>query len=268
LSVKLSEVIMNKEFDWKTSKQLSVLQLMFAVFIPSGCAFFGFHFILPHLVVAGIPILLAWPLVASIMLFILVVVAFILLRNESIELKIRFRERLCLKKNTIKQWILYIIIMFLGIAVTLLIQIIWPQFLNTINFNFPSYMPFFLNPSINASSTDPALLSPGLLLHGNWGLLGLMCIALLLNIMAEELYFRAWMLPKLSRFGNASWVINGTLFALYHTFQIWMFPIILIPSILFAFIFYHSKSIWPSFIGHFIGNFVFSIIGIIALILV
>ncbi|MBT5072489.1 MAG: CPBP family intramembrane metalloprotease, partial [Kordiimonadaceae bacterium] len=45
-------------------------------------------------------------------------------------------------------------------------------------------------------------------------------MTLFLNILTEEFYFRAYLLPKLSKYGNLSWVINGGLFALYHSFQL------------------------------------------------
>ena len=65
----------------------------------------------------------------------------------------------------------------------------------------------------------------------------------ILNILAEEFYFRAWMLPKLAKYGRGSWVINGTMFALYHTFQLWLFPALIVGSLIFAFVFYWTRSV-------------------------
>jgi len=152
-------------FDWGKTRQLSVIQVLLAIFIPSGIAFMGFHVVLPALVANGLPVL-----------------------------------------------------------------------------------------------------SPGLPLQGKYGLLPLIGIALLLNILTEELYFRAWLLPKMSRYGAWSWVLNGVLFALYHTFQLWLLPVLLVASLLFAFICYRSKSIWPALVAHLIGNFLLSILGVLMLI--
>jgi len=138
--------------------------------------------------------------------------------------------------------------------------------MNAVRLSIPGYMPFFLNPAINPTAVDMSILSPGLPLHANYALLPLIGITLLLNILAEELYFRAWMLPKLSQFGVWGWVMNGIFFALYHTFQIWLLPILLVGSLFFAFVFYRSKSIWPSLVAHLIGNFLFSILAILMLI--
>jgi len=111
-----------------------------------------------------------------------------------------------------------------------------------------------------------SIISPGLPLHHSYGVLLLMGITLILNILTEEFYFRAWMLPKLSRYGSWGWIMNGILFALYHTFQIWLLPTLLVASLFFAFIFYKSKSIWPPFVAHLIGNFLLQILGILMLI--
>lgn len=94
-----------------------------------------------------------------------------------------------------------------------------------------------------------------------------MAITILLNILAEELYFRAWLLPKMSKYGNISWVINGTLFALYHSYQLWLLPTILVASLLMAFIIFKSKSIWLTLAAHFVGNFLFTILGILMLVM-
>jgi hypothetical protein len=62
-------------FDWKKTSQLSIIQILLAVFIPSGIAFIGFHAVLPAMVSNGLLVLIAWPSIASIMLFVLVMIA-------------------------------------------------------------------------------------------------------------------------------------------------------------------------------------------------
>ena len=146
------------------------------------------------------------------------------------------------------------------------VQLVEP-FMKATGLTIPDYMPFFLNPLINPAEADQSVLSPGLPLKGQFVLIPLMAITLLLNIMAEEFYFRAWILPKLSRYGSISWVITGVLFALYHSFQLWLLPTILVGSLIFAFVIYKSKSIWPALVGHLVGNFLFTILGVLILIL-
>ena len=56
------------------------------------------------------------------------------------------------------------------------------------------------------------------------------------------------------------------LFALYHTFQLWLFPMLVIISLSITLTVYLSKSILPAFALHFIANFILSILGILALV--
>lgn len=239
-----------------------------ATFIPSGVAYIGFHFILPKLVDNGLPVMVAWPIVAGVMLLALVAIAFWLMQREAKTLGISLRERLCWKRLSWKQWLIYIGIMILALAAAQGAQAIVPAYMKAVGLSVPSYMPFFLNPTITSPMTaDPAIISPGLPLQGSYGLLPLFGVALILNILAEEFYFRAWMLPKLSKYGNWGWIMNGILFALYHTFQLWLLPVILVSSLIFAFVFYRSKSVQPSLTGHLIGNFLLSIMGILLLII-
>lgn len=256
---RFEEVSIN--FEWKKAKQFSLLQLLLAFMLPSLFAYGGFHVILPMLVKNEIPILIAWSIIASGMLTLLVVLAFIFLKSEAKQLNISLTSRMCLKPISKKQWIISLSIMIVGLIVAGLTSQLVIPFANLIGLEIPNYMPFFLNPAINPAQTDSALLSPNFPLEGQYMVLVLMAITLMLNILAEELYFRSWILPKLSKYGNMSWVINGTLFALYHTFQFWLFPTILVGSLIWAFVIFYTKSIFPALVGHLIGNFLFTLLG-------
>ena len=253
-------------FDWGKTSQLSIIQFLLAVFIPSGIAFIGFHAILPALVTNGLPALIAWSSLASVMLLGFVIVAILLLNKDAKTLGISLWVRMCTKRLSAKEWGLYIGIIVVGLVISLVAQKLVIPFMNSVHLSVPGYMPFFLNPTIDPATADMSVVSPGLPMHGSYGLLPLIGITLLLNILTEELYFRAWMLPKLSRYGAWGWIMNGVFFALYHTFQIWMLPTLLVASLFVAFVFYKSRSIWPPFAAHLVGNFLFSILGILALI--
>ena len=251
-------------FEWKKSRQLHWWQVLSAVFAPSAFAFIGFHVIVPALVTAGTPALIAWSAVACIMLFIFTLLAIYLLGKEARELGITFAARACLKKVSVKNWLLYLVITLAAFSLVSVFQAIQPRMLNAIGFNIPDYMPFFLK-GLAPTTTPMTELSPGFDLRGAYAFLPLIGVTLLFNIAAEELYFRAWLMPKMIRMGHWAWVANGILFALYHTFQLWMLPVLLTASLSFAFIAYLSRSILPSAIIHFITNFLFSILGILYL---
>lgn len=252
-------------FNWEKTKQLSVIRILLAFFIPSAFAFTGFRVILPLIHEKGIPAIIAWPAMASGMLFVLVAAAAVLLRGEARELNISLKERMCLKALTPKQWGLYIGILFLGLIVTLLFSKASIYLTKLPGLSVPDYFPFFLNPAIDPMKTDPALLAPGFIIKGAYWLIPLICLTLILNILTEELYFRAWLLPKLSKYGKASWLVNGTLFACYHTYQLWLFPQILPLSLIMAFVVYKSKSIWPALAIHMLAN-TMTVLGLLMLI--
>lgn len=75
------------------------------------------------------------------------------------------------------------------------------------------------------------------------------------------------MLPRMAWMGRGTWIANGVLFALYHTFQLWLLPVLLIASLTFAYVVWHSRSVIPSLVLHFVLNFLFSIVGMAALIM-
>ena len=245
---------MKEQFKWEKSKQLSVIQLLLATFLPSGFAYVGFRVVLPALVKNGTPVLVGWPAVASIMLFVFVLLAFLLMRTEAQQLGLSLGKRMCFKRLSWKEWGIAIGILVVAFFLAMGAQGIVPSYMDALGLSVPEYMPFFLNPRIIPAEANPADLSPGLDLRGKYYLVILMAVTLLLNILAEEFYFRAWMLPKLSRYGSWGWVINGILFAFYHSFQIWLLPLLLISSLSFAFVFHRTRSIWPTFAIHLLLN--------------
>jgi membrane protease YdiL (CAAX protease family) len=258
---------MKTSFEWSNCRQLSIFKIVLAFLLPSSFAFFGFRFVLPFLVNSGYPKVLMWGLVASVMLLIFVIIGIFLNYSESKKLNISLFERLCIKKPTSKQWLLYLGIMLVGLILSLLVKPLIEPFMRITGLHIPDYMPFWLDTSINPMNTDVNVLSPGYPLKGNFIFLIVMAITLLLNILAEEIYFRAWLLPKMHSLGHWSWIVNGFLFALYHTFQLWLFPILFIVSITTSFVTFKSKSILPAFTIHIVANFVMAIAGILFLVI-
>ncbi len=254
-------------FEWKKTKQFSVMQLLLAFALPSAFAFTGFRVVLPQLVESGVPVLIAWPSIASVMLAIFVILGILLNRGEAKKLNIPVSSRMCMKRLSVKQWFLYVGVLILGLILAMAAAKLIVPFMKITGMKIPDYMPFFLNPAIDPMKTNPSILSPNIVLKGNFILLLLIGVTLLLNILAEELYFRAWIMPKMIKYGALGWILNGILFGLYHSYQLWLLPTILVVSLFTAFVVYKSKSIWPAFAVHLIGNFLLSILGVLMLIL-
>lgn len=256
-----------RSLEWKNTKQLSIIQLLLATFLPSAFAFIGFHFVLPKLSQAGLPNLLAWPLVASTMLALFVIIAIVFMKKEAGTLGIKLKERFCIKIVSKKDWLITIGLVFLIIIVSGITSKISIFFLNITGYTIPEYMPFFLNPAVNPMASSIEQLSPGYDISGKFFLIIPMLITILLNVFTEDLYFRAWMQPKMSKYGKFAWIISGILFAFYHTFQIWLLPTILVASCSMAYITQRTQSILPSLIVHLLVNGLLGILGMTAVIM-
>jgi membrane protease YdiL (CAAX protease family) len=257
---------MDSNFDWNKLKQLNVFQVLLAFFLPSGFAFFGFRIVLPYTVNHGYPKVLMWGVIASIMLLILVIIGFLLIKKEAKANNISIVERLLIKKLKGKQWLYCLGIMIFGIILSSFVSPAVEFFKELPGLSIPDYMPFWLNPSIDPMNSNMETLSPNYSLNGNYLVVIIMAICLLLNILAEEIYFRAWLLPKMQNFGKWSWILNAFLFAIYHTFQLWLFPMLIVISLATTLTVYLSKSILPAFLTHLVANFLLGILGIIMLV--
>jgi len=254
-----------KSFDWSRTSQLSVSQVLLATFVPSAVAFLGFHGVLPRLVAGGVPVLIAWPALASVMLGGFVLLAFILLWRDAARTGVSLGQRMCLRWPSGREWALSLGIFVLALALSFGGMLLVPPLLKAAGFQIPAYMPFFLNPAIDPATADVSILSPGLPLKGRYDLILLLAVTLFLNILTEDLYFRAWLLPKMARYGTAGWVANGVLFAAYHTFQLWLFPALVGATVCMAYVVYKTRSVWPSFALHFVLN-ALNLAGFVALI--
>jgi uncharacterized protein len=78
----------------------------------------------------------------------------------------------------------------------------------------------------------------------------------------EEFYFRGYLLPRLSRLGIWSVVLNSFLFALYHFTTPWALVQRTLFTLPMAFVAYHKRTLTPSIINHVLANIVNAVPGI------
>lgn len=88
------------------------------------------------------------------------------------------------------------------------------------------YMQWIWNPLEKWLQSVPAFHMPEYTIfkEGPDGLYSFPPIALLFlfigNFLGEELYFRGYLMKKMAFLGNAAWIVNSLLFAIYHIWQI------------------------------------------------
>jgi len=79
----------------------------------------------------------------------------------------------------------------------------------------------------------------------------------------EELYFRGYLLPRISRLKAWSPLINGGLHALYHFWMPWQVPGLILSLFPAAFVVWWKRNIYLGMIIHAIGNVLGSILTIV-----
>ncbi|WMJ89025.1 CPBP family intramembrane glutamic endopeptidase [Anaerocolumna sp. MB42-C2] len=72
----------------------------------------------------------------------------------------------------------------------------------------------------------------------------------ILGPIAEELYFRGFLMPRINRFGNWTPVIITVLFSAYHLFSPWEFLTRIIACLPFVYCVYKKKNIYIGMIVH------------------
>jgi membrane protease YdiL (CAAX protease family) len=78
----------------------------------------------------------------------------------------------------------------------------------------------------------------------------------------EEIYFRGYLLPRLSRFGYWAVPIHTTLFALFHVWTPWMAVARAIGVIPFAFVVQRKRNIYIGMIAHILINTLDVLVGV------
>jgi membrane protease YdiL (CAAX protease family) len=76
----------------------------------------------------------------------------------------------------------------------------------------------------------------------------------------EELYFRGYLLPRISRFKVWAPVFNGVLHSLYHLWMPWQVPGLILSLLPAAFVVWWKRNIYLGMIIHVVGNVLGSIV--------
>ena len=70
----------------------------------------------------------------------------------------------------------------------------------------------------------------------------------------EELYFRGYLLPRLSRYGRWAPVLGGLLFGLYHVWQLFSFPTVFLLGVALGYVVWWKRDIRISIGLHVVAN--------------
>lgn len=90
----------------------------------------------------------------------------------------------------------------------------------------------------------------------------------IVNPIIEELYFRGYLLPRISRFGWLAPLLNAFLFSLQHYWQPYNFPLIFLIQLAIVYVVWWKRNIYISMLAHCAGNSIGAILSLAGFLIV
>ncbi len=120
------------------------------------------------------------------------------------------------------------------------------------------WLPMHLLPNVESLSPEPAraavllALVTGLVVDG------------IINPVVEELYFRGYLLPRISRLGWLSPLLSASLFTLAHFWQPYNYPIILLIQLPLVYVVYWKRNIYIAMLTHCAANTIGALLSLVS----
>jgi membrane protease YdiL (CAAX protease family) len=150
------------------------------------------------------------------------------------------------EKISIMEYLAIIPVLYFFIAI---ISLLYPPVRSFIIETFFSWVPGWV--FLDDFLVDPSAYSRSSLIPTS--LLGLLLSGFGASIV-EELYFRGYLLPRISRFKMLAPLMNVALFSIYHFYSPWQIPGIFLAFLPVAYVVYLKKNIYLSIIVHCLIN--------------
>jgi len=226
--------------------------------IPALVFVLSVYYLIPYFMAQGITEFMSYSLSLLIPLIVMFIASLIALRVEGYPLTWNsMKERFRLRRMDRTDWkwtIVSLIIMFVGAGIfgvlgqLLVINKIIP---------LPTQIPTaLLDPTVepaNVMNIFASSLGPNA--KGNWWLVIFSLILLAFNIFGEEFWWRGVVLPRQELVhGKWTWIIHGTMWALFHAFKYWAWIGLLPVTLALSYVAQKRKNTWPGIINHFIIN--------------
>ncbi|RJP53226.1 MAG: CPBP family intramembrane metalloprotease [Anaerolineaceae bacterium] len=250
--------MINKNYDPKEIPQLSWAGLVGLFALPVGWWFIVLHVIGPRLLpsittpegeINGYALNL---ISLSCYLFEFLLAAYVLRREGQTLTWSTLKIRLNLYWGDWKTWMLFIILLVVGVALTF--PLMATSKITALAAPPPDWFPASQNPLKELKGIEDAL--PGVEFKGNYLFLTLFIFTGVMNILGEDTLYRGVLIPKLhGLFGKRVWLVGGLIFSLKHIYVWWRIQETLPLAIAGAFMFGSMGSLSFAMLAHFIGNF-------------
>ena len=231
--------------------------------IPAVIGVLGLYVLLPALSRAGVPQLWNYTVSLAGVFPLLLAAALIAYRIEGHPLSwLALKRRFRLAEMGGREWLWTagLLIVFVGGQILLMPTARW--LVSVLPLPVPAGLPHAIDPRVVRTSIPTEFL--GVPLRGNWAVALWYSVILGLNIIAEEFWWRGYVLPRqeLSH-SKGAWIVHGMLWTLFHV-PMWWNLIALLPSTLsLSFVTSRLKNTTPGIVVHLVNNgFVIILLGI------
>jgi membrane protease YdiL (CAAX protease family) len=254
----------------RTLKPLPLPLALLYFAIPAMIFIFCVYVLIPFFMNQGLTEFMSYSVALLIPLILMLIASLVALRLEGYPVTwASVQERFRLRKMDRTDWIWTVvsfIVMMLGAGI---FGILDAMLINKGLIPLPTKIPTaLLDPTVdpkNLLSVFTAALGPNY--KGNWGLILSTVILLIFNIFGEEFWWRGVILPRQELMhGKNTWLIHGTLWALFHAFKYWSWISLLPVTLTLSFVAQQRKNTVPGIITHFVVNGL-SLIPLVAIIL-
>jgi membrane protease YdiL (CAAX protease family) len=227
--------------------------------IPAAIVFFIVYVVMPLLAARGVHIFMNYMLVyATAPMLGLIVTSIIAYRREgNVMSRQEFKDRFRLNKMDGKAWLWTIGLTLLMVLPAGLLSFTARWLASFSCFAPPDYWPAELKPTAPRGPTGGVLPTEfmGLSLAGNWWILVVLVISLVIATFGEELWWRGYILPRQElAHGGRTWLIHGLLWTAFHLFAPWNLLAILPGCLALSFVAQRLKNTWPAVIAHGLAN--------------
>ena len=141
-----------------------------------------------------------------------------------------------------------------AVVLSMLILSIIPGLLEKGFISLPDNLPPMIDPRV-PQDMEGMKAQLGSQVEGNWSLVVITLLSLVLNIFGEEFLWRGYVLPRQElTYGKNAWIVHGILWTLLHAFKWWQIPALLGGALALSFVAQRRKNTWPGIVAHFVTN--------------
>ncbi len=238
--------------------------------IPALIFVFCVYVLIPFFIDRGMTEFMSYSISLLIPLILMLIASLVVLWMEGYPInRASIQERFRLRKMDRTDWVWTVvsfIVMLIGAGI---FGVLGTILVNKGIIPLPAKIPTsLLDPTVdpkNLLTVFTAALGPNV--KGNWGLVVVTIILLVFNIFGEEFWWRGVILPRQELVhGKNTWLVHGTLWALFHAFKYWSWIGLLPVTLALSFVAQKRQNTWPGIITHFAVNGL-SLVPLIAVIL-